>query len=343
MRNRFLLVCVAVSVIAMMMVTGCAQTAPAPAQSPAPAPKPAAQPITLKGVAGWPVGDITNNIFEDFMDTLSKQSGGQIKVNYAGGPEAIATYDQPEAVRTGVVDLNNSAGSYFATFAPELTALSFAQLSPEELRKNGFNDVINRLSMKKANVMFLGYGTHEGLQLFMNKKIAKLGDLSGLKIRGSPASNHVIKALGAGAVSLQPSEIYTALQRGVIDGYVIGPTHPTSSAATHEVLKYAVEPTFNRGGPSLWMNVDTYNRLSAEMQTLVQKVMADVEKKWTPIKLKEQEKNQAEWKKVGMEIINLSPEDARLLLKTADEANWQLMDKTAPGWDPKLRELSRPK
>ena len=54
--------------------------------------------------------------------------------------------------------------------------------------------------------------------IYLNKKIDKL-DFTGLKIRVTPVYKDIVEALGGTTVTTAPGEVYTALERGVVDGY----------------------------------------------------------------------------------------------------------------------------
>ena len=67
-------------------------------------------------------------------------------------------------------------------------------------------------------------GTGVLFQLFLNKPIKTVADLKGMKIRVSPTNVPFMKAVGANPVQMPPSDVYTAMERGVVDGYIL-PAH----------------------------------------------------------------------------------------------------------------------
>src|SRR5581483_10549108 len=101
----------------------------------------------------------------------------------------------------------------------EADALKLAQISAQEQRKNGAYDYINEVWNKKANMVYLARMLdYTPFHLYVNKKIDK-PDLTGLKIRVTPVYRDFFQALGAQVVTTAPGEVYTALERGVVDGY----------------------------------------------------------------------------------------------------------------------------
>src|SRR5215211_1027726 len=72
----------------------------------------------LRAVTVWEQGDLQNSGFEMFLEKLPEASDGRLEIEYVGGPEAIPTDQQGEAVRTGVVDISNLSTAYYASQLP---------------------------------------------------------------------------------------------------------------------------------------------------------------------------------------------------------------------------------
>ena len=96
-------------------------------------------------------------------------------------------------------------------------ALKMAQLTISEQRKSGAFDLINEIWAKKANMYYLGrMGEQQPFYLYLTKKIDK-ADLTGLKLRITPVYRDFFQALGGTVITTAPGEVYTALERGVVD------------------------------------------------------------------------------------------------------------------------------
>ena len=96
--------------------------------------------------------------------------------------------------------------------------------------------------------------------LYLNKRIDK-PDLTGLKIRVTPVYREFFTALGATVMQTAPGEVYTALERGVVDGYG-WPIGGIFDNNWHERTKYRVEPGFYDVEVSLLVNLDVWKRLT---------------------------------------------------------------------------------
>ena len=94
----------------------------------------------------------------------------------------------------------------------------------------------------------------------MNKKIDKL-DFTGLKIRVTPVYKDIVEALGGTTVTTAPGEVYTALERGVVDGYG-WPVTGIFDLGWEKVTKFRMEPAFYSVEVGVLVNLDTWKGLN---------------------------------------------------------------------------------
>jgi TRAP-type C4-dicarboxylate transport system substrate-binding protein len=102
------------------------------------------------------------------------------------------------------------------------------------------------------------------------------GDLKGLKVRGNPLYKAMIDQLGASMVTLAGGEVYSALQKGVVDG-VFWPVIGAVDFKWYEVSKYMVRPTWGNVLHLMYFNLDKFNKLSAADRDIAVKAAAAVE------------------------------------------------------------------
>ena len=95
---------------------------------------PAAAQETLRALSMQPTAVTYTQSFLKFIDKVNAVGKGVVQIEFVGGPEAIPTFDQPEAVRTGVIDMVYGPGSYYPGLVPETDALVGAIVSPMEQR-----------------------------------------------------------------------------------------------------------------------------------------------------------------------------------------------------------------
>ena len=96
--------------------------------------------------------------------------------------------------------------------------------------------------------------------IYLNKKIDKI-DFSGLKIRVTPVYRDVVEALGGTPITTAPGEVYTALERGVADGYG-WPVTGIFDLGWDKVTKFRMEPPFYSVEVNVLVNLDAWKGLN---------------------------------------------------------------------------------
>src|SRR5512137_1328261 len=100
-----------------------------------------AQPVTLKAVTAWPKTASEYKAFAAFVDAaeqmVAKKYPGELKIQYIGGPEAVKTPDQVQALQRGMVDMVFTTNAYYVSLLPEVDALKLSNFTPSEERKSG--------------------------------------------------------------------------------------------------------------------------------------------------------------------------------------------------------------
>ena len=319
------------TLVALLFVAGCAEKA-APAQK-----------IVLKAVTAWPSTTVEAKDFLQFVDAVNKRVAekypGQLEISYLGGPEAVPTADQAEAVRTGTIDMNLTSDAYFAGIVPVSNAMKLTQLTPWEERKSGANDFLNALFQKQLNSYYLGrLGSDIPFQLYMNKKVSSPAELKGLNIRTSPMYVDFLKALGAVPVSTAPPDVYTAIERGVVDGYC-WPAVGIRDWGWEEVTKYVVGPTFYDVVHEVLINLDTWNRIPEHLQKLLIEVEEQMEHEIVEASQAALKEERGILTQKGIQIIEFSSADTKMYYDLAYAAGWKAITEKAPEDAPKLQKL----
>jgi TRAP-type C4-dicarboxylate transport system substrate-binding protein len=300
-----------------------------------------AQEITLKAVNAFPEGTYYARNFERFVKKVNDEGKGVVQINYIGGPKAIPTFEQGNALRTGVVDLANTTASFTAGIVPEGLALNYTNLTQAELRKNGVLDYLNKIYLEKG--LYYYARTGEGIQyyIYSNKKIDK-ADLSGMKLRSAPIYRDFFQKVGASAVQTAPGEVYTALERGVVDGYG-WPLIGIFDLSWQEKTKYRVEPGFYTIELGVVFCANTWKKLTPAQRAFLEKqaawlesLNADMVNKDAPAEIKRQ-------MDAGIQVIKLDDAQGKALVKAANDAAWDALVKASPQHGAKLREVMAPK
>ncbi|HUH88180.1 MAG TPA: TRAP transporter substrate-binding protein DctP, partial [Pusillimonas sp.] len=279
-----------------------------------------AKEVVLRAVASFQPGSEIERPFARFVEKVNAEGKGLVQINHMGGPSAIPPFEVGNSVSSGVIDMAFVTAAFYTNLLPEGDGLKLAERPIQELRKNGGWEYINELHNKKMNVWYLAR-TGDGVpfHLYVNKPVNK-ADLSGLTLRVTPVYRAFFDALNANSVQTAPSEVYTALERGVVDGYG-WPIQGVLDLGWHEVTKARVDPGFYNVDVNVLVNLDKWKSLSDEQRAFLNK-MAE----WLETTNAENEQiNKAEAKKqadAGMVVYTLEGAERDKWLSTAREAGW---------------------
>src|SRR5262245_16821036 len=180
----------------------------------------AAQEVTLRAASFLPASSTYGAIFKRWVDEVNNRGKGTLQITVVG-PEAIPTFEQWNAVKSGVVDMHNGPPAYYVGTLVEGEAAILADIPVSEQRKNGALAYINKLHNEKMNVWLLtAYADGVGFHVYTTKP-QKPGakPFDGFRLRSSPNFKRFFEDLGATTVTLPPGEVFTALERNVVDGY----------------------------------------------------------------------------------------------------------------------------
>src|SRR5262249_49711668 len=100
---------------------------------------------------------LTNSAnFLKWVDRVNEIGQGGVQIEYGGGPEAIPSFEQGAAVRSGAIDMIHTPANYYAGVVPETDALVAGNRPPSETRANGGFELLNQIHQRKMNVYLLG-------------------------------------------------------------------------------------------------------------------------------------------------------------------------------------------
>src|SRR5213593_959391 len=296
-----------------------------------------AQEVTLRVVSAFPENQYYVKRTVEWIDKANKEGKGVLQMNFIGGPKAIPTFEIGNAVKTGVVDMALTTGAYYTNLMPEADALKLSETSAAEQRKNGGYELINRIWAEKANMRYVAKVVEfTPFHLYLNKKIDK-PDLTGLKIRITPVYRDFFQSMGAAVMTTAPGEVYTALERGVIDGYG-WPIHALFDLNWQEKTKFRVDPGFYNAEVSLVVNLDKWKSLPPAARDFLTRQALAYEGQnefWKSYNLNEA-RRQAQ---AGIQTISFDAETSRKYVQQANEVGWASIIKTCPQYGPHLRRL----
>lgn len=179
-----------------------------------------------------------------FGDELAKLSSGKLKVQVYPNSQLGTIPEMMSSVQTGSLQMTMAVSAWFSKFMKPLDAFTLPYIVPSaDKLKTALDGALGqRISAMGESTGFqiIGYWLIGGRHI-VNKvrPIYTPADCAGLKIRviNSQVYIETFRALGANAVAMDPSELYLALQQGVVDGFEY-PLPDLVSYKLYEVSKY---------------------------------------------------------------------------------------------------------
>jgi len=284
----------------------------------------------LSAVHAFPDTLIYTQSFLSFVDKVNEAGEGVIRIDVRGGPEAIGMFQQPDAVRDGIVDMVYTPGSFYGGTVPEKDAMVASNLTAVETRENGGTALMDEIHQEKMGVKYLGWfdsGVCYNLWTRDEPSFDDAGNLEvdGLKLRGNAVYNAFFgNYLGAQVIDLPTGEVYAALQRGVVDatGWTqIG----LIDLKWNEFLNYRIEPCFFSTDLGVVVNLEKWDSLSEASRQILQDVAIEHEKDSVEALGAKRDEDFAALEEGGMTVIELEGEARDNYLAAARENTWERM------------------
>jgi len=261
--------------------------------------------------------------------TMQQAAKGVFNFNYIGGPEVIPGKDQPEAVRAGAVDIffgpaNWAAGSF--NFR-EIQVLMDSGYNPVEEREKGVHEYFVK-ACKERGLYYLGrFDWKDEYYMWTTFPVTGPESLQGQKLYVPSSFRDVYKALKITGVTFPPQELYTAMERGTVDGTTI-PLPGLRSFGIHELVKYCIDYPLHSSGLVGIMNLKKWESLSKEQQEVLSRTFAKWEAEelmpWYE-KLYETERKALVDK--GIKFVKFTDEGKRKFMYAVEEEHWKAMAK----------------
>ena len=292
-----------------------------------------AQEVELRVVTANPKQLIFAARFLKWLEKVNADGKGIVHLKYLGGPEAIPPAQQATALRNGVVDMQFGPPAYYLGQVPEGDALFGSNVTPAEARANGGLAMLDKVWRDKLNAHVLGWfgGSKFGIYTRDEPKLDKKTGirLEGEKMRSNGAYKDLFNSLGAINVSIQVPELYTALERNVVQGFAF-PFVGIMDFGWEKFVHYRIEPYFWQIDLVVLVNVDKWNKLPQKARDFLTKEAADWEVSDLSFWQNLNKKENAELTKRGVKLFKLTGDYARAYVANAHKYTWERLEKRSP-------------
>jgi TRAP-type C4-dicarboxylate transport system substrate-binding protein len=217
-----------------------------------------------------------DEVEKPFFTALPKLMGTQMNINY--NPMDVVNVQAADALRllrSGTFDVMSVQIGMASRDDPFFEGIDLIGVSTNmgDLRKavDAYRTVFDERLQRRFKAKVLTLWPFGPQVFYCNKPIKSVDDIKGLKVRSfTPSMAALIQTLGGTPITLQFSEVYPALQRGVAD---CGVTSPTSGNAGKwpEVTSHFLPLSVSGSVQGHFMNLDYWNKFSPEAQ---QKILA---------------------------------------------------------------------
>lgn len=216
-------------------------------------------------------------VFESYVES---RTGGRYDVEIFPSSMLGKERERLELTKANAIQVNlGSLGGLSVLYKPAIlfnTPFMYSSdrvvhaVLESDFVKKLFDDMKAKTGLRSALVYDLG-----GLSCLTNNKqpISKIEDMKGIKFRAMDDSQvAMFRALGANAVPMAWSEVYTGLETGVVDGQV-NPISIIVNAKLYEVQKYLTLSRTILGGHWVTMNDGWYTSLPADVRKIVDEAL----------------------------------------------------------------------
>jgi len=236
-----------------------------------------------KLVTAWPPNfPIFQEGVERFAKDIEEMSSRRLRISVYAAGELVPALQTFDAVSQGTVQMGHGAAYYWSGKVP---AAQFFTAVPFGMNAQGMNAWLYeggglnlwREIYKPFNLVPFPMG-NTGVQMggWFRKEINSIADLKGLKMRIPGLGGKVMAKAGVNPVLLPGGEIYTALERGIIDATEwVGPFHD-QRLGLHRAAKNYYYPGWHEPGPvlELTVNSNAWAKLPKEYQLMIKTAAA---------------------------------------------------------------------
>ena len=227
-------------------------------------------------------GDHPENVgARKIKELIEAAAGDEVEVRVFIGSQIGDQRTMVENLRNGVLEMTWVTTGFFGSYEPILNVLESGFLFRDSQHSykvfdGPIGEEVKGL-VNKHGVKVLGF-YEAGMRHLTNnvRPIMTPADLKGLKIRTPQAKYHLntLKYMGANPVAMSFSELYTAMQQGVVDGQE-NPVSNIYNAKFYEVNKYIALTGHLHLTHMVMYSEKLWNKLPAKLQAVVQKAVID--------------------------------------------------------------------
>lgn len=285
----------------------------------------------------WQGGSINQKIFEDFCRNVKVATNGRLEIEPLSVGTIVQYTETLDAISNGVLDAHHSGGPYFSGKEPALALigdLNGGFENPYQMQmwfQYGGGLELAREAYRRFNIYYVGPVWWGVESIPSRQPLRTLAEFKGVKMRVPEGLGAEIwRRAGAGVVTLPGSEVYTALERGVINATDWGTLAMNNDLGYHKIAQYPLYPGFHSMPcAEVAVAMPKWNALSADMKAIVEMAVRDFARDMVQRIALEDLKVMANAKAQNVHPVNWSDTERRKFRELA-RAAWAVWAKKSP-------------
>jgi TRAP-type C4-dicarboxylate transport system substrate-binding protein len=219
------------------------------------------------------------DFFEPWAKELERRTGGKVVVRVFPGTSSLGNVaNQMDQAQAGVVDIAHGLSGIPRGRFPrtEIMQLPYMAVNADQATRTLNAMLPKYLAEEYKGVKVLVLHAHNNGDIHTrSKKVEKLEDLKGLRIRAPSATvGAMLDALGATSVGMPPGQMYENLEKGVIDGAAL-PWDGVKGFRVDELVKFHLEAGIYNSTFYFVMNQKKYDSLPADVRKAIDDISGD--------------------------------------------------------------------
>lgn len=228
-----------------------------------------AKPLVFKFAAWTPPQHPFSRMGEWIVQEAERRSGGRIKVEYYWSNSLVPAAQLIDALQKGVADIAFINPAYQPGKMPLLSVISIGvgDVCPSAKALQELMQMPEvKAELDGLNMRYLGPLTNNSYGVWTkSKQVRTLADLKGLKLRAVGNQANLLHALGGVPVSMPPTDIYQAIEKGTLDGALGNPSFALGYK-WDEVTKYYNPISFGGLGQFVAINKSSWDKIPPDLQ-----------------------------------------------------------------------------
>lgn len=269
--------------------------------------------------------------FRAWADLVMQKSNGTLEVQIYPSAQLFKDPDVWEAVMTGAIESGHTYSYVNTRYVPEVSAIMTWYLwdSTEEVYQVGVKGPLRAkidAENEKMGIKILAWlPWHiEDFAFLTTKQVKVPADMKGLTVRATMPEDVVwYKRWGVNPSYISGSELYMALQRGVLQG-ALATVATSVERKLYEVAPYAVLVPFYDQISIIGINKRFFDKLAPEQQKALVDAAKEVEGKSLAAAMKDYEEIMKRAQELGIKVYKPTPEEMKLWQEGKDEIRRQV-------------------